>query len=703
MNRLKKEALILLMVTIFISKVSADKLEDGFERLKVHDYFKAKEYFEKTLEKKTPGAAFGLSVIFSLENNPFYNLDSARKYILISDSAFKTIRQKEHKYYSALGVSDSSIISTSQLICGKYFMYVQKSDNLLLYEHFLSSFSTCTENDEVIRLRNVAAFKAAGKENTSEAYLKFTQVYPEAEDAQRAMELYQQKLFEENTSDNSIPSYEKFISAHPESPYVDEADRMIYKLSTTNHTIDEYARFARKYLQSKYSGDAWRQVYALSMKDFTETAFKSFKSNYPDYPFVSEMETDYKLQNYTFLPIEKNDKWGYINEEGTELISPQFDDASLFSEGLAVVEMNGKFGYIGKSGKIVLPISFTEADPFHNGFALVLVDSLYGVINRKGEFVIKPEYEDISDFVEDVCIVMKNGKSGYFSKSGKQLTEIVFDIANDFHEGYAIVSVNEKFGLINSLGKFVIEPLYDELISISKERMKASNNEKWGVIDLRGNTLAAFIYDDVGEYSDRLALAAMNGKYGYINENGVEKIPLKYLYSTSLLSTGKFTNGYTLLRLKNKVLLADTAGVITVFPGIEQYGIPGNGLIPVMKNKKWGYSDMTGKIKIQPKFDQVESFINGLAVVKSKGLFGVIDTNGVQIIQPLYDNVILQNDYISVVKEGKFGALSKSAGLILPCAYRSIDMIGSKILRGMNEHRLIYVDLNGRIIHLGDE
>ncbi|MBK6400083.1 MAG: hypothetical protein IPF75_17990 [Bacteroidetes bacterium] len=52
MNRLKKEALILLMVTIFISKVSADKLEDGFERLKVHDYFKAKEYFEKTLEKK---------------------------------------------------------------------------------------------------------------------------------------------------------------------------------------------------------------------------------------------------------------------------------------------------------------------------------------------------------------------------------------------------------------------------------------------------------------------------------------------------------------------------------------------------------------------------------------------------------------------------------------------------------------------------
>lgn len=82
---------------------------------------------------------------------------------------------------------------------------------------------------------------------------------------------------------------------------------------------------------------------------------------------------------------------GYINEEGTELISPQFDDASLFSEGLAVVEMNDKFGYIGKSGKTVLPISFTEIDPFHNGFALVLFEqSSYGVINRKASLRTKP-------------------------------------------------------------------------------------------------------------------------------------------------------------------------------------------------------------------------------------------------------------------------------------------------------------------------
>jgi hypothetical protein len=149
-------------------------------------------------------------------------------------------------------------------------------------------------------------------------------------------------------------------------------------------------------------------------------------------------------------------------------------------------------------------------------------------------------------------------------------------------------------------------------------------------------------------------------------------------------------------------MLADTSGTIISFPGVEQYGLPSQGFIPVMKNRKWGFADMSGKIKIQPKYDLVESFNDGLAIVKSKGLFGLIDTTGFQIVQPLYDNVIPQSNYISVVKEGKFGALTKNATLILPCAYRSIDIIGTKVLRGVNENRLIYVDLNGRIIYLGD-
>ncbi len=695
--------IVFALIAFFIfGSVKADKLEDGFERLKIYDYFKAKEYFEKALEKRPAGAAYGLSKIFSVENNPFYNLDSARKYILISDLNLKSAKPKAVKYYSEFGVNDSSIQNLSEYICEKYFEYVHKIDTVNLYEHYLIDFGSCAEMNNVVELRNAAAFRDASEGNNSVAYLNFTKAYPDAKEFVRANELYQQRLFEEQTIDNTISSYDNFIAKFPESPYKDEADRKRYRLSTAKNLIADYAAFARKYPESKYSGDSWRQVYSLSTKEFTEASFNSFKSSYPDYPFVGEMETDYKLQNYTFLPIEKNERWGYINESGLELIAPQYDEATVFSEGLAVVTLNGKSGFIGKTGKIVLPLIYSEAESFQNGYAIVQLDSLYGMINRKGEYVIKPEYDEISDVVEDICIGVKNEKSGYINKYGKRITECIFDLANDFRDGFAIVSVNEKHGLINTLGKFIIEPSYDDLIAVSKTRLKASNNEKWGVIDMNGNTIAAFIYDDIGDYNDGLALVSMNGKYGYLNEQGLEKIPLKYQFNSTLMNTGKFSNGYVLLRQKNKTLLADTSGTIISFPGVEQYGLPGQGLIPVMKNKRWGYADMSGKIKLQPKYDLVESFSAGMAKVKLKGMFGLIDTTGASVIETVYDNVIPQSNYISVVKEGNFGALTKNATLILPCAYRSIDIIGNKVLRGVNENRLIYVDFTGKIIYVGD-
>lgn len=702
MNR-SSGKLIFLLAALFIGNTSrADKLEDGFERLKIYDFFNAKEYFEKSLEKKTPGAAYGLSKIFSSDNNPFFNLDSARRYILLSDSAYKTIKTKEKKYYSGFGVNDTTIGELSAHICEKYFSFAAEADTVPVYEHYLDYFGTCAGVEKVIELRNKAAFRNASHINTSLAYQEFTLKYPGAKEGTRASELYQQRLFEEKTVDNKISSYEKFMTDYSDSPYKDEADRKIYRLSTTRNRVEEYAAFARKYPNSKYAGDSWRQVYALSMKDFTEASLNSFKANYPDYPFVSELETDYKLQNYIFLPFEKDEKWGYINEEGTELIAPQYDEASVFSEGLAVVTLNNKSGYINKAGKTILQLTFAEAEAFQNGYAIVLVDSLYGMINRKGEFVIKPQYDELSEVVEDVCIGVKNGKAGYIAKNGRPITECMFDIANDYRDGLAIVAMNDKYGMINLLGKFVIEPVYDELIAIGKNRLKASNNDHWGIVDLHGNTIAEFIYDDIGEYHDGLVLASIDGKYGYLNEAGVQKIPVKYLFNSKLLATGNFTNGFVLLRTKYKTLLADTSGAVINFPGIEQYGLPGEGFVPVMKNKKWGYADMTGKMKILPKYDFVESFKDGLALVKVKGFFGLIDTAGTMVIQPIYDNVISHGNFVVVVKDGKFGALTNNANLILPCAYRSIDAIGGKILRGVNENRLIYVDLNGRIIYVGE-
>ena len=51
--------------------------------------------------------------------------------------------------------------------------------------------------------------------------------------------------------------------------------------------------------------------------------------------------------------IQVGGLYGYIDNKGTIIINPQFDEACPFSEGLASVEIGDKWGYIDKTGKYV--------------------------------------------------------------------------------------------------------------------------------------------------------------------------------------------------------------------------------------------------------------------------------------------------------------------------------------------------------------
>lgn len=55
----------------------------------------------------------------------------------------------------------------------------------------------------------------------------------------------------------------------------------------------------------------------------------------------------------------------------TELITPQYEDAGLFIDGLAPVKKNGKWGYIDESGTVVIDFQYDYAWRFSEGYALV--------------------------------------------------------------------------------------------------------------------------------------------------------------------------------------------------------------------------------------------------------------------------------------------------------------------------------------------
>ncbi|MDD6929050.1 MAG: WG repeat-containing protein [Bacteroidales bacterium] len=118
----------------------------------------------------------------------------------------------------------------------------------------------------------------------------------------------------------------------------------------------------------------------------------------------------------TSVQSEINENFVQLTPEFIEAIQ-QYDDLSLFSEGYAAVCKDDKWGYIDKTGREVIPCKYDWANPFHEGLASVLPSygSGFGFIDTLGREVIRhrPEIEIPGEFSEDL-VVIKNEKNDRF-------------------------------------------------------------------------------------------------------------------------------------------------------------------------------------------------------------------------------------------------------------------------------------------------
>ena len=92
---------------------------------------------------------------------------------------------------------------------------------------------------------------------------------------------------------------------------------------------------------------------------------------------------------YTFVGAQ----WlgGYLDIGGRWTVSPRFEWAGAFSEGLANVRLpGGSVGYIDKTGAIVIRPQFAEGQRFSEGRARVRIGNSCGYIDRTGKWIWTP-------------------------------------------------------------------------------------------------------------------------------------------------------------------------------------------------------------------------------------------------------------------------------------------------------------------------
>lgn len=301
----------------------------------------------------------------------------------------------------------------------------------------------------------------------------------------------------------------------------------------------------------------------------------------------------------------------------TEIITPTYEDARRFSEGLAAVKRGNKWGYINESGEVEIDFQYDHAHSFSEGKALVekhikedgYVRRHYSIITPDNKSIqLDHDYFDVeiydTTFYNGYILVPADTPNGtfVFDEYGQAVDDSAFlptegTLAKYNH--YSALNEEDYEMLYDKLGFKGAAPFNQGMAPVRFEDLKDKNEYYYTFLKKDGTLWSGpkfynyYVHDirrSFQVFNDYSLASLMNseGKWGAVNKEGETILPFKY----------------------------------------EQLRVFNEGLAAFSKNEKFGFIDIHGNEVIKPQFDDASAFVDGLAVVRQGNTAYIIDKQG---------------------------------------------------------------------------
>jgi WG containing repeat len=219
----------------------------------------------------------------------------------------------------------------------------------------------------------------------------------------------------------------------------------------------------------------------------------------------------------------------YLDKKGNDAFSVSAKEGSKCINGFITLKDNyGKFYQVNKKGKTIGTKTWEEASVFSEGLASVKDNNKYGFIDTLGKTQIDTKYAIVSQFTKGAAIVKLNNELFLINKKGEPLGTAKYEAAGVPDNGTFPVQKDGKAGLIDSKGNTIIDFKYNSILYMSEDRVWAAKDGKWGLLDNKGKPLTEFIYQAAYDFKDGFARVVLNDKIGVVNKSGKLVVPAEY-------------------------------------------------------------------------------------------------------------------------------------------------------------------------------
>ena len=445
-----------------------------------------------------------------------------------------------------------------------------------------------------------------------------------------------------------------------------------------------------------------------------------------------------KLVSTTYFVINKNNKWGVIDNNSKTIIEPIYDEAIIIPNNKKPVFIctynvnyeNGTYEtkVLNEKGKNI----FEEYDKvlalenydennnlwYENNVLLVEKDGKYGIIDFTGKEILAANYEKIYTLkgIENRLITVKNEKIGLVDNSGNEI------IKNEYQEIKSlgkdtknyIIKQNNKYGVFE-----ILDCKYEEIIELDNNKffcVKESN--KYKVINDKEEIVFTEEFKEIKSIKDNIIVYKNSKGYTAYNIQTKEKLENTYkelTYTENEIFIAKTGNNYGLINMKNEIKAEFKNSNIYYYSDVELYELEKSNTevntilnsnleeiakaivnetdakkscIKVWTEDGYKYYQTNG----QEKSSQEILTQNNLFLSKQNGKYGFVDKNGNVVVDYIYDDAKEQNEfgYIAVKKDGLWGSLDKNGNIIANTKYNLEDNL---LIDFIGEYHL-GVDLN---------
>lgn len=279
------------------------------------------------------------------------------------------------------------------------------------------------------------------------------------------------------------------------------------------------------------------------------------------------------------FPFQYEGKWGFVSEQGEEIIPPTWEYAEPFINNVAIIgiketDESFSYGLINLQGDYILSPQYKIIE---EEFSLLISTNTepekWGYYDKQTGFYCEPQYDAIIDSSSDILYpiaVEKNGKWGFVNRNtGIVVIPCVYDdIIAPFNNGFALMCMTleepsedlnlyDQYILLNPKGEEVTferqtMPVYNSSSNGTVVIMKrldadgdinyASNFENvylYGLANTHGDTILSPTYRYIGEFNNgEASICTVDGKWGTIDENGDIIIPPEYKTEDDLVLSG---------------------------------------------------------------------------------------------------------------------------------------------------------------------